>query len=341
MRHFGRFWKNNRSNFIFCREKSFLWYQLNPQNHMKQLITLTWAVLASFTLFANDEDSLARQLINQYKDSVSKSMKYETGQIKLSNGVARLNIPQGFKFLNAEQSQHVLSNIWQNPPNPKVLGMIFPENGGPLADSNYAFVITYVEEGHVDDKDAAKMNYTDLLKDMQSGEAEANKERLKNGYPSVHIVGWAAEPFYDQSNKRLHWAKEIEFGGEETHTLNYNVRILGRKGILVLNAVAEMSELSLVQRDIDKVLQIPTFTEGNKYADFDSNIDEVAAYGIGGLIAGKVLAKAGLWAVILKFGKFIIIGIAALGGIIFKFFKRKKPQEELVYQAPTDGQPNA
>ena len=305
---------------------------------MKKLIVFSLAVLATFTLRAGDEDSLdARKIM----DSIDASMRYETGMVKLNNGVAQLNIPQGFKFLNAEQSQYVLSTLWGNPPDNSVLGMIFPENGGALVDSNYAFIITYEEEGHVDDKDAAKLDYDDLLKEIQSGETETNKERQKMGYPSIHIVGWAAKPFYDKANKRLHWAKEIAFGGEEDHTLNYNVRILGRKGVLVLNAVSGMNELKLVQQDIDKVLQIPTFTEGNKYTDFDSNIDEVAAYGIGGLIAGKVLAKAGFLAVLLKFGKFIIIGIAALGGIIFKFFKRKK-KDELVYEAPPAGQlPNS
>lgn len=306
---------------------------------MKQLILFTLAVLATFGLRAGDDDSNAiyEARARKFIDSIEAAMRYETGSIQLSNGVAQLNIPQGFKFLDAEQSQYVLSELWGNPPNPNVLGMIFPENGGALADSNYAFVITYEEEGHVDDKDAAKLDYDDLLQQIQAGEAEANKERTKMGYPLIHLVGWAAKPFYDQENKRLHWAKELSFGDNEENTLNYNVRILGRKGVLVLNAVASMSELDLVQRDIDKVLQIPAFTDGNRYSDFDSNIDKVAVYGIGGLIAGKVLAKAGFLAILAKFGKFIILGIAALGGVAFKFFKRRK-SEEIVYEAPATDQ---
>ncbi len=47
------------------------------------------------------------------------------------------------------------------------------------------------------------------------------------------------------------------------------------------------------------------------YSDFDSSIDKVAAVGIGGSIAGKVLAKAGLCAVIAKFAKFIVVGVVA------------------------------
>ncbi len=37
------------------------------------------------------------------------------------------------------------------------------------------------------------------------------------------------------------------------------------------------------------------------YGDFDSNIDKVAAYGIGGLVAGKLAAKVGLLVAAKKF----------------------------------------
>jgi Uncharacterized membrane-anchored protein conserved in bacteria len=305
---------------------------------MKKWIVFPLALLLSFSLHANNGDTLDLDDLKQLLiyDSINKAMSYETGVITLPNGIAQLNVPAGFKFLNQEQSRYVLSDLWGNPPDMDVLGMIFPEDKGPLSDSMYAFVIRYEAIGYVKDSDADDIDYDELLKDMQDSEAEVNKERKKLGYPTVHIVGWAQMPFYDKANKVLHWAKEIEFGGDENHTLNYDVRILGRKGILSLNAVAGMSELPLVKQNIDKVLHIATFTEGNRYADFDSNIDEVAAYGIGGLVAGKVLAKAGFFALIAKFLKPILLGIAGLGALIFRFVKRKKPDEPAYEQSAAD-----
>jgi uncharacterized membrane-anchored protein len=306
---------------------------------MKQLIVFTLAILANFSLRAGDEDSLAER---KAYDSIEASMRYQTGEVKLSNGIAKLNVPAGFKFLNEEQSRYVLTELWGNPPSNNVLGMIFPEWGGPSIDTSYAFVVTYQAIGYVKDGDADDINYDDLLKDIQKGEIAENKERAKMGYPPVNTMGWAQKPYYDKTNKILHWAFKLQFGGHDVQTLNYDVRILGRKGILSMNAVANMSELSIVKQDIDKVLHIASFTDGNSYKDFDSNVDEVAAWTIGGLVAGKVLAKAGILAVILKFGKFILIGIAALGGLIFKFFKRKKNQDELAYQPPpADQLPNS
>ena len=83
-------------------------------------------------------------------------------------------------------------------------------------------------------------------------------------------------------------------------------------------------------------MNIAEFTAGNRYEDFDSNIDEVAAWGIGGLIAGKVLLKTGAVAAagagIFKFLKIIIIGIGALFAGLFKFFKKKKEDQSYVYE---------
>ena len=57
-------------------------------------------------------------------------------------------------------------------------------------------------------------------------------------------------------------------------------------------------------------------------------MDEVAAWTIGGLVAGKVLAKVGFLAIIAKFGKVIFLGIAGLFGGITKFFSRNKGQKD-------------
>jgi uncharacterized membrane-anchored protein len=302
---------------------------------MKKLIlSMVATVLCATFLFAKgNKDSLAIALAAEQKfvDSVENAMKYETGSIALSTGIAKLNVPAGFKFLNAQQSNYVLTDLWGNPPQNGILGMIFPESGGPMGKGSYAFVITYDGSGFVKDDDADKINYDELLKDLQKEEVEENKERVKQGYEAINMIGWASKPFYDKTNKVLHWAKNLHFTGQDENTLNYEVRILGRKGVLSMNAVATMSELDAVKKDIDKVLAMPSFTEGNMYKDFDSKTDNVAAWTIGGLVAGKVLLKVGFWAVIGKFlvagWKFILIGLAAVAAGIKKFFGRKSSEE--------------
>jgi uncharacterized membrane-anchored protein len=256
-------------------------------------------------------------------DSLEAKFRYQHGEIKFDNGIGTLNVPSGFRYLDGRQSRYVLEDLWGNPADSAVLGMIVPENRGVLADNSWAFIITYDEMGHVKDDDADDIDYEELLENMKTDAKAANEQRQALGYEPIEIVGWASEPFYDADKKVLHWAKEIRFGDTELNTLNYNVRILGRKGVMVLNAVSPMSELAEVQENITPVLSSFTYSDGAKYADFDPDLDEVAAWGIGGLVAGKVLAKVGILAILLKYLKFIIIGIGAAGAALWRWWKSK------------------
>lgn len=277
--------------------------------------------------------SFAQDDLNQIKiDSIENSFHYEYGTINLDNGVGKLIIPKGFKYLSKEQAERVLVDLWGNPKSDNLsLGLILPETTGVMTIDSYVFNVQYDEIGYVEDDDADDINYDDLLTQMKEETVEENKLRIKEGYESISVIGWAAQPYYDKDRKILYWAKEFKFGKNEVNTLNYNIRILGRKGVLVLNAIATTKELPLVQNDISKVLNIFQFNDGYKYEEFDSSVDEVAAWTIGGLVAGKVLAKVGLFAVIAKFGKLIFFAILGFFGTfrkkLFNLFRKKKENE--------------
>ena len=275
-------------------------------------------------------------MIEQYQDSAVADFTYENGTVQLENGVASLALPAGFKFLNKEQSARVIVDLWGNPDADGVLGIIFPEKDDPFADSSYAYVVQYDETGYVEDSDADDMDYDELLKQMQEGEAENNKLRAQAGYEPMYLIGWAAPPFYDAERKVLHWAKEIKFGDSATvNTLNYNVRVLGRKGVLVLNAIASMDELEMVKQHVPEVMNIVQFNDGYKYEQFDSSVDKVAEYGIGGLIAVGVAKKVGFFALIAKFGKVIILAIGAGIAGLWKFITGRKKKDEGVPPSTT------
>ena len=296
---------------------------------MKKMIPCLMAfIFLSTILYAKkgkDSTEIARDKYVKFMDSVDAALHWQSNtSVSIGNGFAKLNIPPGFRYLNPEQSKYVLHDLWNNPPRADVLGMIFPADKGPFDDGMYAFTISFDEDGYVKDDDADKINYDDMLTEIQKGESENNAERTKNGYPTIHMIGWAAKPFYDKENRVLHWAKEFRFADDTLNTLNYEVRVLGRKGVLSLNAIATMNELELVKANIDKVLKIPEFTEGNRYKDFNSHTDKIAEYGIEALVGGTILAKMGAFGLIGKFllaaWKFIALGIVAVWGTIKKFF---------------------
>ena len=258
------------------------------------------------------------------------SLKYQGGAITLPNGVATLRIPASFRYLGPKDASRVLEDAWGNPPGPKTLGMLFPANIGPLQENTWGVVITYEKDGHVSDEDADKIDYQELLASIQGEIADSNKERVKQGYAPLQLVGWAEPPHYDKASHKLYWAKELRFGDSTPHTLNYNIRVLGREGVLILNAVASMNDLASIQKDMQQVLTFTDFVEGQRYADYNPSTDKLATYGIAALIGGAVAAKTGLLAklgvLLLAAKKFIVLIVVAIGGIIARIFKRKKPK---------------
>jgi uncharacterized membrane-anchored protein len=285
---------------------------------MKKVITILLCVLVVHAVAAIEIDSA-----KMFYDSLESSFHYQRGEIKLDDGIGNLKVPEGFRYLDATQAAYVIHDLWGNPHGEGTLGMIVPDNIGITDERSWAFIITYDEMGYVKDDDADEIDYDELLKEMQSDAAAANEERVKAGYESIAIIGWAAKPYYDSEKKVLHWAKEIKFGESEGSTLNYNVRILGRKGVLVLNAVASMMDLPDVQKNIEPVLASFSYEDGNRYADFNPDVDEVAAWTIGGLVAGKVLAKAGIFALLLKNIKLIALAIGGIATAAWSWYRKK------------------
>lgn len=258
------------------------------------------------------------------------SMTLKEGVVHLPDGIATLNVPDNFRYIGPEDSKRFLEEGWGNPDGSGQIGMLLPMDTKLFDDGGWAVVISYQKDGYVSDKDASKIDYDELLKDMQASARERNKQRAELGYPPVTLVGWAASPHYDSQAKKLYWAKELQFEQDAKHTLNYNVRILGRNGVLVMNAVSGMDQLPMVQERMEQVIAFAGFNEGFRYSDFNPGVDKVAAYGIAALIGGKVAAKVGLLAklggLLVAFKKVIIMGFLAVAALFSKLFKRRKAQ---------------
>jgi len=252
----------------------------------------------------------------------------QKGKVTVGKDLAELNLPDGLVFLSPKDARKVLEDVWENPEDRSVLGMIVPRDFDPEGDGQWAIEIKYEADGYVKDDDAASMDFDKLLASMQEDTRDANPEREKAGHAPVDLIGWATKPRYDAKEKKLYWAKELRFADSKTNTLNYNIRILGRNGVLLLNAIADMEDLPRVEEITPRVLAAVDFKPGKRYEDFDPGLDKVAAYGIGGLIAGKVALKVGLlkglWVAILAAKKLVIIGVVAAGAIVAKVFGRKK-----------------
>lgn len=256
------------------------------------------------------------------------SLNIQTGKVVLGDNLATLDLPEQLVFLGSEDAERVLVDAWGNPPDSELpLGMILPAGVSPFSDDSWAVTVEFEEKGFVSDEDAADIDYDEMLASLKEETEENNAWRAENGYESVQLIGWAAAPHYDAEGKKLYWAKELKFG-ESDEVLNYNIRVLGRKGVLVLNFIAGMNQLPEIEEHLPMVLAMTEFNQGSRYADFDPELDEVAAYGIGALIAGKLAAKAGLFATaLLLLKKFWLVPVLGFGWL-FNRLRRKKGQDD-------------
>jgi uncharacterized membrane-anchored protein len=257
-----------------------------------------------------------------------QSLSFKEGTITLPGNIATLALPAGFRYLPPADAARLLTDGWGNPPGIETLGMIVPTAVNPLSEEGWGVVVTYEKDGHVKDNDADSVKYDELLKTMQEGLQEGNEERKKQGYPAMSLVGWAETPHYDKASHKLYWAKELHTDGSSQNGLNYNIRVLGREGVLVLNAVAGMPQIGQIRSEMRTVTAFTDFTPGNRYADFNDKTDKVAEYGIAALIAGGAAAKLGLFgklfAVLLAFKKVILLGLAGAGTWVARLLGRKK-----------------
>ena len=307
---------------------------------LKRLLTaLLCLTLSGLTAAAPAEEKAAAPEMTA--EQFLAQLHLQRGKITLPGGIATLDLPANFRYLSPTDAERVLVDAWGNPPGMVSLGMIVPAKTSVLERDSWGVIVTYEKEGHIKDDDADSIKYDELLKDMQASVLDNNAERKKQGYPGIHLMGWAEKPSYAKDTHKLYWAKDLMVDGGE-HSLNYNVRVLGREGVLNLNAIASMQQIEAIKKEMQQVTAFTEFTEGNRYTDFDSKTDKVAEYGLAALVAGGVASKLGLFgkllALLLAFKKVLLLAVVGGGAAIVKFFtgKRKEKQQPVLPQEPVE-----
>ncbi len=283
-------------------------------------------------VYAQDDiQDLSMEEQEQLAYMMSDSISGKIGKISLPSANCTVNVPDGFVYLDPAQSRHLLMDYWNNPENSvtDILGIMVKNSAKTFYDIETAYVISYENAGYVSDEDADEMNYDELLKEIQDGLKEENEQNPDA--PQWELVGWAWQPAYNRDKKVISWAKHYRINGDH-EVINYDVRVLGKAGFVVITAIGDPSAKDQMLADNSAIIGSVNYIDGYKYSDFNPDTDHIAEWTIGGLIAGKVLTKVGLWAFLAKFSKIIIIAIIAAIGVFRKkiatFFGRRKDKSE-------------
>jgi uncharacterized membrane-anchored protein len=243
--------------------------------------------------------------------------------------VAQIKIPQGFRFTGKEGTKTFLE-LTQNPPSGNELGTIIPiatkdEEGAESA--GFWFVIFEFEEvGFVKDDERDKLDADALLKSIKQNTEASNSERAKRGWAPYHVTSWYKPPFYDVSTNNLTWAMQgySQAKDKPDPSVNYSVRILGRRGSMSVDLVLSPNEVDAVVPKLNSILRGFSYSPGSTYAEFHAG-DKVAEYGLATLVAGGATAIAAKTGLLAKLWKLILAALAALVAMLkraWNYFKK-------------------
>lgn len=223
---------------------------------------------------------------------------------------ASIKVPEGYTFASAKDTI-ALMEAMQNPPSGNEMGFVSP------AGQEWFVVFEFNETGYIKDDEKSSLDADAMLKSIRSGTERSNEERRSRGWSTINVVGWYQAPKYNDRTNNLEWATRLESDGKPL--LNYNTRLLGRRGVMRVTLVADPSKMTEIMPDFNRLMAGFSYSEGEKYAEFKSG-DKVAEYGLAALVVGgasAVAVKSGLFKSLWKILVAVALGAAAFVRKIF------------------------
>lgn len=227
---------------------------------------------------------------------------------------AEIEVPKDFLFTDGDGARKYME-LTHNPPTNREVGLIAPRS----EKESWFILFEFDPVGFVKDDEKSSLDAHAILESIQKGTEDENEIRKKNGWEAFHITGWYTPPFYDQNTHNLTWAVNGEEDKGANPSVNYSVRVLGRRGTMNVDLVLDPKELGTVEPVFNTVMGGFKFTEGNRYANFVQG-DKLAGYGLTALIAGGAGAVAVKTGLLAKFWKLIVTLFAAMWKVIIVVF---------------------
>lgn len=232
---------------------------------------------------------------------------------------ANLQVPAGYAFLSPEDAKKFLE-LNQNPVGSTHHYILAPKSMDWFVDFSFDPI------GYV--KDNQKIDAAAVLQTVRQGTEAANQERAQHGWAAMTIIGWKFPPRYDTQTRRLEWAILASSGKQEF--VNYNTRILGRRGVTSALLVDDPQNLDADVVKFNGLLSGFHYNPNDRYSAYKTG-DKIAEYGLAALITGGAAAvalKTGLLAVIIAklatMWKLLAAGCVAVLGFFRRLFRRPK-----------------
>ncbi len=192
-------------------------------------------------------------------------------------------------------------------------------------------VLQFDDIGYVKDDEKNDLQADKILEGYKRGVEERNK---RQGGPPTQVVGWHTKPRYNETTHNLEWAPLFQTG--RAQFINYQVRILGRKGVTRVTLVEDGERAAQTIPEFRKVMDSFKYLQGESYAEFRPG-DKVAKVGLAALAAGGATLAAAKFGLFAKLGllfkkvwKLAIVAVVAAFSFVRKLFGgRREPDNTL------------
>ena len=166
---------------------------------------------------------------------VRSSMSSRDRPRRSSGSIAQIDVPAGYAFLDGKSTRAIMKSSGE-PTSGHELGFLRPTN------AHWSVLFEFSDIGYVKDDDKDKLDADKLLDSIKRGTAEANKERVRRRQRRRWRSS-AGKCRRDTTPPRTTSNGPSAPRAKAGPILNYNTRLLGRKGVMEVVLIVEPDAL--------------------------------------------------------------------------------------------------
>src|SRR4051812_48457030 len=115
---------------------------------MKSRLLLLFVLCSSLVIAADPAPAPAAAATREARIAAIKklaaSITYRKGDTVVGDGLAKISLPEQFRYLDKKDAGTLLTDLWGNPKDDGVLGMVVPVSFEPFGGDSWAVVISFL-----------------------------------------------------------------------------------------------------------------------------------------------------------------------------------------------------
>ena len=236
------------------------------------LVGMMLAVAAALAVNAHAQVVTTQQEAESFYASLYRQ---SDAAIDVAGGRMHIDVSSEFDFLESADAARLFIAMGNSPEVANALeGALMPAGVNPLYAGGWAASIEFDAVGRVEEDDSS-LSFPEVLYGLRDRQSRWG----------VDVAGWVEPPYYERANHTLYSA--FELASPQGNAVNYQMHMLGRDGVLIVNIVAPMEDADLVRIAAPRLRDLFYYHDGSRYEDYlDGEL--LAANTLAGLLSGEL-----------------------------------------------------